>query len=207
MGKTVNARNETNMTLRATLLRPIAAVLAFLVLLLGVPGVAAAHDAVTATSPKDGSIVTLMPETVSITMSSKPEAIGVEVQVLDPVGTNWADGAAQVNDHVVTQKVRAGAQAGTFTVKWRAVSSDSHPVEQEFTFTVSGAAAAGSAAPVAGAGPVVGISEMPQTVQPQIVHDESTIPWSIYGFIGVFFGLLVALVVIARRRLKAEHKQ
>jgi hypothetical protein len=50
-------------------------------------------------------------------------------------------GPAQLPNHVA-QAVKAGGPAGRYTVTWRVVSSDSHPIEGRFTFTVTGTAGA-----------------------------------------------------------------
>ncbi|AIY02093.1 hypothetical protein ART_2494 [Arthrobacter sp. PAMC 25486] len=134
-------------------------------------------------------------------MSNTPASIGSEVQVLDASGTNWATGGVEVLDRVATQAIKPGAPAGKYTVKWRLVSSDSHPIEGEFTFTAT--AAGTGASQVAGAGPVVPVSPQPQTA-PEQVQDNSAVPWSVIGLIVVLVGVVVAMVVVARRRLSKD---
>ncbi|WP_410705222.1 copper resistance protein CopC, partial [Chryseobacterium sp. SIMBA_029] len=51
-------------------------------------------------------------------------------------------------DNNVTQNIKSGAPAGKFTVVWRVVASDSHPIEGTFTFT-AGTPNASSAASTA----------------------------------------------------------
>lgn len=194
--------SETNMTPQKLVRRVFAALLAMLLLLLGTSTAALAHDAVTGTTPADGSTVASVPAKIEITMSNTPAVIGSEVLVLDSNGTDWATGSVDVLDTVATQNVRPGAPAGKFTVKWRLVSSDSHPVEGEFSFTASAAATATAGAAV-GAGPVVSVQAEPAE-KPAAVQDQSAVPWSVIGLIVVLLGLVVALVVVARRRLSKE---
>lgn len=199
--------SETNTTPQSLLRRAAVSILAVFLLLLGTSGAALAHDQVTGTSPSDGSTVATAPEKIDISMTNTPAAIGSQVLVVDEAGTNWAEGEVSVLDRVATQAVRPGAPAGKYTVKWRLVSADSHPVDGEFTFTAT--AAGGSATSAAntgngvGAGPVASVSAEPQAAPTNAV-DESPVPWSVIGLIVVLVGLVVAMVVVARRRLSRE---
>ncbi|MCU6480564.1 copper resistance protein CopC [Arthrobacter sp. A2-55] len=196
---------ETNMTPPAVpggtkvLWRALAGAAVVLLALLGGSGAAQAHDSLEATSPADGSSVATAPHVVTLTMSNTPAAIGAEVKVLDASGTNWSEGAVSVLDNVATQAVKPGAPAGKYTVQWRLVSSDSHPVEGQFTFTAK-AAAAGSAAV---AGPAESI-QAPSAAAAQAAPDGGGVPWSVFGLMGVLVVVVVAMVVVARKRLKAS---
>src|SRR5688572_6372422 len=130
------------------LLTAVVAAVTFAVLLFAA-GPASAHDAVEASSPSDGATVATPPAEVSITLNQPPLGLGSQVRVSGPAGTDWADGKVQIVDNVATQKLREGAPAGKYTVQWRVVSSDSHPIEGTFSFTAAaGAAGSTAAAPV-----------------------------------------------------------
>jgi len=102
---------------------------------------------------------------------------------------------------VASQKLRNGAPAGKYTVVWRVVSSDSHPIEGTFTFTAT-AGTEGSTA--AAAVPTIGTPQPGITPAPEKAPDASEpFPWSLVVFAAVAVGLLVALGVLARRRLGA----
>jgi copper resistance protein C len=160
---------------------------------------ASAHDAAEASSPSDGATVATPPAEVSITFNQAPLGLGSQVRVSDPAGTDWADGKVEIVDNVATQKLREGAPAGEYTVQWRVVSSDSHPIEGTFSFTATaGAAGSTAAAPV----PTVGTPQPGLTPAPEKAPDASEpFPWSLVVFAAVAVGLLVALGVLARRRL------
>ncbi|WP_334173266.1 copper resistance CopC family protein [Sinomonas sp.] len=116
---------------------------------LALPAAAAqAHDVLEATNPANGSTVAAVPDAVVLTYDHTPIAIGTEIQVKDASGTNQADGAATVVDNNVTQAIKPDAPAGKYTVVWRVVSSDSHPIEGTFTFTAraAGGGTSGAAA-------------------------------------------------------------
>ncbi|WP_343318691.1 copper resistance CopC family protein [Arthrobacter sp. TMP15] len=195
-------RNETNLSLHRLVRRSFAGAMAVLFLLLGSSTMASAHDVVTGTAPTNGSTVESMPENVEISMSNTPAVIGSQVLVVDDAGTNWASGEVDVLDQIASQNIRTGAPAGKYTVKWRLVSSDSHPVEGEFSFSAK-TASTSTAAPGAVAGPVASVEPAPEAA-PQQTQDESAVPWSVIGLIAVLIGVVVAMVVVARRRLSRE---
>lgn len=134
-----------------TLLRSIAAVLALAAaVLLGAPA-AQAHDVLESTDPANGATVQAVPASVVLTFDHTPIGVGTEILIKDPTGTNQSDGPAKIVDNNVTQALKPDAPAGTYTVVWRVVSSDSHPIEGTFTFTAR-APGNGSTAP----GPATG---------------------------------------------------
>lgn len=127
------------------LLRHSAAVLVLsFVILLGAPA-AQAHDVLDTSSPANGATVQTVPASVALTFDHTPIGVGTEILVKDPTGANQADGPAKIVDTNVTQPVKSGAPAGTYTVVWRVVSADSHPIEGTFTFTANAAASASRA--------------------------------------------------------------
>ena len=164
-------------------------------------GAASAHDAVESTSPAAGATVPTPPAAVSITLSNHPLTLGTQIKVSDPAGTDWADGPVEIVDNVASQKLKAGAPAGLYTVQWRVASSDGHPIEGTFTFTATGAATAGTA-PASGTVPTLGTAQPGTTFAPSPVPDASQpFPWSIVIFVAVAVGILVALGLMAKRRL------
>ncbi|WP_232084386.1 copper resistance CopC family protein, partial [Arthrobacter sp. SO5] len=97
--------------------------------LLGAIAPASAHDAAESSSPAAGATLPTPPEKVSVTFSKNPLALGSQFAVNDSAGNNWAEGGVEIVDNVASQRLRSGAPAGVFTVVWRVVSSDSHPIE------------------------------------------------------------------------------
>ncbi|WP_422934738.1 copper resistance CopC family protein [Sinomonas sp. P47F7] len=110
---------------------------------------AQAHDVLESTNPANGSTVASVPAAVVLTFDHTPIAIGTKITVKDSSGADEAAGDATVVDNQVTQALKPGAPAGHYTVVWRVVSSDSHPIEGTFTFT-AGAAGGGSGGTTAG---------------------------------------------------------
>ncbi|MGX9898763.1 copper resistance CopC family protein [Arthrobacter sp. SA17] len=183
---------------------------------------ASAHDAAESSSPAQGATVPTPPGQVSITFNNNPLALGSQIRVNDTTGTDWAEGDVEIVDNVASQKLKEGAPAGQFTVIWRVVSSDSHPIEGSFTFTAtSGAATPGATAPAAGSTPAVtsptgsqGAVPTLGTAQPGVTppaefeaDSSEPFPWSLVIFAAVALGILVALAVLARRRLAPSDEE
>ncbi|GGT46926.1 transport integral membrane protein [Streptomyces kurssanovii] len=101
---------------------------------------AAAHAALTGSNPKDGAVVATAPKEVTLTFSEQIAMGDDSIRVLEPSGKR-AD-TAKVRDLgtggtvVYGVDLHAGLPDGTYTVAWKAVSADSHPVAGAFTFSI-----------------------------------------------------------------------
>jgi methionine-rich copper-binding protein CopC len=183
--------------------------------LLGFAGPAAAHDAAESSSPAQGASVPTPPDDVSVTLNNNPLGIGASISVKDASGGEWAEGPVEIVDNVASQKLRAGAPAGEYTVSWRVVSSDSHPIEGSFSFTAAGAAAGTAQATGQATGPTaaatvpgMGTAEPGATAEPSVSADAGEpFQWSIVIFAAVAVGLLVTLAILAKRRLSAGGEE
>ncbi|GAA2700654.1 copper resistance CopC/CopD family protein [Streptomyces anthocyanicus] len=108
-------------------------------LLLGGAGPASAHAALGSTDPADGTVLQRAPGHVTLTFS---ESVGLRddsFRVLDPGGHRVRTGAAGHADgrsDTAGVALPDGLGEGTYTVAWRVVSADSHPVSGAFTFSV-----------------------------------------------------------------------
>ncbi|MET7937036.1 copper resistance protein CopC [Streptomyces sp. NPDC005322] len=100
---------------------------------------ASAHAALTSTDPGDGSVVKTAPREVTLNFSEGVALSGDSVRVLDPKGKRVDTGkAGHVDGKSSTAAVglHSGLPDGTYTVAWKAVSEDSHPVSGAFTFSI-----------------------------------------------------------------------
>ncbi|WP_267716582.1 copper resistance protein CopC [Streptomyces sp. CoH17] len=120
-----------------------------LLFLLGTAAPASAHAALDGTDPGDGAVLERAPAHVTLTFS---ESVGLRddsFRVLDPGGHRVRTGeAGRADGRADTARVALPGRLGegTYTVAWRVVSADSHPVSGAFTFSVG--APSRSAAPV-----------------------------------------------------------
>jgi copper transport protein len=126
---------------RSLAARAAALAVLLLALVLGTAVPASAHAALIHTDPADGSVVATAPQRVVLTFSEGVLLSDDSLRVLDPHGTNVAVGTPGHADgpdsgSTATVPLRAGLADGTYTVAWRAVSQDSHPVTGAFTFSV-----------------------------------------------------------------------
>ena len=103
---------------------------------LGAPG-ASAHDQLISTDPADGAVLAAPPSELSVTFSEPVLNISPTIAVTGPDGPVTTSVA--VTDTVVTATLPEGLADGDYTVAWRVVSSDGHPVQGSFTFTIQAA--------------------------------------------------------------------
>ncbi|KJK57611.1 copper resistance CopC/CopD family protein [Saccharothrix sp. ST-888] len=112
---------------------------AALVLLLGTAGPAAAHAALVTTDPAQNSVLPQAPAAVTLTFSEGVSLSSDSVRVLSPAGKQVDAGdPGHLDGRTDTARVslNSGLPNGTYTVAWRAVSEDSHPVGGAFTFSI-----------------------------------------------------------------------
>lgn len=95
-----------------------------------------AHAALVDTDPGDGARTVRAPRTITLTFNENV-ATPAFVVVTAPDGTTVKTGAVSILDHTVSAKVAATDMKGTYTLSYRVVSADSHPVEGTTTFDVT----------------------------------------------------------------------
>ncbi|MFC7842778.1 copper resistance CopC/CopD family protein [Streptomyces sp. NPDC057382] len=128
------ASRRTRTPLTALLL--VGAALAFL---LGGAGPASAHAIVTRSEPADVSVLKSAPKQVTLTFNEAVRLADGSLRVLSPKNLRVDRGAVQhAPGKTDTARVALTGKLpkGTYTVSWRVVSSDSHPISGAFTFSV-----------------------------------------------------------------------
>jgi methionine-rich copper-binding protein CopC len=118
----------------------LAIVAAGLLTLVGVQP-ASAHSALTSSTPADGAVVTEPLGSVDLTFSEAPLAgldAGLRIQVTDASGTEVATGDVTVSG--TTMRRAVDLDQGRYTVLWRYVSPDGHPIEGTLAFEYRAAA-------------------------------------------------------------------
>lgn len=144
---------------RRRIARGFALLGAVLVLVLfGGVGGASAHAALTGTDPQDGSVLKTAPTQVTLTFSESIGLLDDSFRVLDPDNRRVHTGdPGHADDRSDTARVTLpkGLGTGTFTVAWRVVSADSHPISGAFTFSIGKPSATPPPVPVDPAGGTV----------------------------------------------------
>lgn len=101
---------------------------------LGLATPAFAHDTVDTTSPGVGTVVSTEPENVALTFNEAVVQIGNDIVVNDTAGSNWADGDIRIDGNTVSVALKPAMPDGVYTVVWRVVSADGHPVSGSYVF-------------------------------------------------------------------------
>jgi copper transport protein len=128
----------------------VAVAIAVVAALAAVPS-ALAHASLVSSTPAADEVLLRAPNQVVVQFSEPVESAFGSVRVYDGSSQRVDDGhtTRRFPDEVAVG-LRPGLARGTYTVAWRVVSSDSHPVQGAFVFHVGkpGAGAAGVAATV-----------------------------------------------------------
>jgi copper resistance protein C len=106
------------------------------VAVLSAPPAAWAHSRLVQTSPATSATVTAPVSEVTLTFNEHVHQQFSVVVVRGPAGASYSDGHVRVVDDVVHQPVYP-LKSGGYTVEWRVVSADAHPVQGSFGFTVT----------------------------------------------------------------------
>ncbi len=104
-------------------------------------GPALAHAHLVSSTPGDGSTVEAAPARIVLRFDEAVQASSAQVAVTAPDGSAVSTGAAEVLDAVVSADVDALPAAGDYTVGWRIVSADGHPVDGQIVFSAMASAA------------------------------------------------------------------
>ena len=114
-----------------------------------------AHDELIGSSPAAGSEVDALPAEITLTFSGVliDGAGTTQIVVTDASGADITGGDPVLDGTKVTQPLAASAAPGLVTVVWRVVSSDGHPVSDQFTFTVAGGSGASPEASASASSP------------------------------------------------------
>lgn len=195
--------------------RPTVALALFLLILISAgPALApsaSAHDVLVSSDPEADASVEHAPEAVTLTFSDEVLDTSPMIRVTAADGTVLTEGAPAIDGSVVSLPLPDAVPAGEYTVQWRIVSADGHPVEDSLTFTVTvGTEAAASSDDSTGSEGASDTS-VQQTAAPVTTpdaqSDESSAPtganrvWLIVVGL-VVLGSLVAVLVAALRRNK-----
>ena len=141
----MTARSDT----AARLLLPLAVAVAVLL----APAAASAHTSLVGTSPAAGATVPADTGEVVLSFDAEVREQLARVVVTGPDGTAAAQGPARVRGTDVVQALRTPLPPGAWTVAYRVVADDGHPISGTLDFAVPGTAAAPTPAGAASPAP------------------------------------------------------
>ena len=155
---------------------------------------ASAHDAFVGSTPKAGSTLTTAPTSVTVSFEEPPLAAGLAVAVTAPDTTLVTSGDPVLTGTDVVSPLAPLTQAGVYTVAWRVVADDGHPVTGTFSFTLdlAGSGPTGSAGPSSAASPSVSLAASTE-------GSSSSASWIVAG-LGALVLLGVGVAFAMRRR-------
>lgn len=128
------ASRRTRKPLTALLL--VGTVLAFL---LGGAGSASAHATMSRSDPADSTVLKTAPKRITLTFSETVRLSDGSLRVLSPKNLRVDRGPvkhAPGKPNTAQLALVGKMPQGTYTVGWRAVSADSHPISGAFTFSI-----------------------------------------------------------------------
>jgi copper resistance protein C len=94
------------------------------------------HTALDHASPMVGSTVQAAPHDVTLTFTESLEAAFSSVEVTDASGARVDQGKSQVSGNTMRVGLKS-LPPGSYRVRWRALSADTHKTEGSFTFRVA----------------------------------------------------------------------
>ena len=103
--------------------------------LLGLASEVRAHATLDHAEPRVGNTVATAPHEVTLWFTQKLESAFSSIAVTNAAGERVDSGKTRVSGSQMSVTIRAGG-SGTYKVKWRVLSSDTHATEGNFTFQV-----------------------------------------------------------------------
>jgi methionine-rich copper-binding protein CopC len=172
-------------------------------LALGLAAPASAHSELVAATPGDGETLAEAPAEVVLEFNEEIQDLGNEIVVVDAEGTPVATGDAVVDGVTVTQAITGGT-AGTFTVTWRVVSEDGHPISGEYAYEVEESAAPTTEESATTETPEAATTEAPESESATAAEPESgggaATPWLVAVAVAAAAGAVAMIVRRSRAR-------
>ena len=199
---------------RRSLITAMATLLLGAGLTLAVATPAQAHDELVSSYPEANSTLTSSPAEITLSFSGELIA-GMQsaaVEVIAPDGQNIATDAPSEDGTSITQQLTPNPPDGLFTVRWKVVSSDGHPISGEYTYTVAPTDAVPSS-------PAATPSTAPQTPAPTATEAPADNGYggetsgggdtfailAVVGGVVVLGGALVIVLMVGRERRRRDR--
>lgn len=100
---------------------------------------ASAHNFLVSSTPESGSTLTTLPAEFSVTTNDNLITLGNAansgaIEITGPDGLYYGDGCVSIAGPTISTAAALGGP-GEYTLAWRVVSTDGHPVTNEFSFS------------------------------------------------------------------------
>lgn len=103
---------------------------------------ALAHTSLLSSDPAEGDVLSTPPQQIRLNFNDPMNAEVSTVAITGPGGSQWQVGKLTVEGTALTAPVQATGPAGEYTLGYRVLSEDGHPVTGAVRFTVTAAALA-----------------------------------------------------------------
>lgn len=190
----------------------IAAAAAAAIALILLPASAAfAHASIDDSTPRDGEVLTSLPEQFTVRageglLDLGGEGSGFVMIVRDADGLYYGDGCTEVDGDTMATPAVLGAP-GEYTITWQLISADGHPLSGtiDFEWAPAGefASVAGSPEPGACAAPG-GVPDAASETPADSTEDPSSLPYWIAGGIGAAAIVGATVLVLANRAKRRD---
>lgn len=100
-------------------------------------GPARAHTALTASDPAADAALVASPTAITLTFNESIDTEFATIAVTDSDGKQQAIGTPSVRDAQVTAPVSTALPGGAYTVAYRVISDDGHPVTGSYQFSIT----------------------------------------------------------------------
>jgi hypothetical protein len=114
---------------------------------LGPAGPAFAHATLIGSNPAEGAVLQTAPSTVTLTFDDTLAEFEPTVVVTGPDGNRYQSGPASIDGAELSSAVAPLTVAGPYTIAYRVVSHDGHPVQGEVRFELAPTAVTPTPAP------------------------------------------------------------
>lgn len=157
------------------------------------------HASLTGTDPVDGAVLDAAPKQITLQFNEEPLEALVDVVVTNAAGDVMAMNAAEAAGTEVLVPFPSGLSAGDYTIAYRVVSADGHPITGSITVTLANDDSA-SATVDQPATPAVDESAAAQVLDEVAAadSDSSMVIFLVVG--GIAAAVLIGVVVVVRRR-------
>lgn len=95
-----------------------------------------AHDQIASASPAEGESLETAPTEVRIEYTDTLLPQSYVLNVTDADGVDVTDGEVSLNGRVMTRALQSDLPIGQYTVVWRVVSADGHPIFDKYQFAI-----------------------------------------------------------------------
>ncbi|MFI7676320.1 copper resistance protein CopC [Actinophytocola sp. NPDC049390] len=160
--------------------------------MLGVPSPAWAHTQLIGSSPAEGASLPVAPQQLQLTFNEPLQAGFSTITVTGSDSSQWTLGQPALNNTVLTVPVRQAGPAGQYTIGYRVLSADGHPVSGTVRFTLTGPVTA-TATALSQAPQPAPTTQAPQADVGTDGGGTPVWPWIVGAVVLLGIGLVIAL--------------